>query len=43
MGVVPFARIVYRGPDGGAFIDKAMNPKSCDKLNGAANVWVPLQ
>jgi monofunctional biosynthetic peptidoglycan transglycosylase len=43
MGVVPFPSIVYRGPDGGAFIDKEKNPKSWDKLNGAANVWVPRQ
>lgn len=43
MGVVPFPNIVQRGPDGWAFIDKATYPTSWDKLNGAANVWVPRQ
>ncbi|KUM39004.1 transglycosylase domain-containing protein [Arthrobacter sp. EpRS71] len=43
MGVVPFPSIAKRAPEGGIYIDRAVNPKSWDALNGAANVWVPKQ
>jgi monofunctional biosynthetic peptidoglycan transglycosylase len=43
MGIVPFPSLVQRGPEGGAFVDKDKYPKTWDKLNGAANVWVPHQ
>lgn len=43
MGIVPFPSEIRRGPEGGAFVDKATHPKTWDNLNGAANVWVPRQ
>lgn len=43
MAVVPFPNLIKRGPDGGAYVDKATHPKTWDNLNGAANVWVPRQ
>ncbi|MDQ0869016.1 monofunctional biosynthetic peptidoglycan transglycosylase [Arthrobacter sp. V1I9] len=43
MGIVPFPSLIQRGPEGGAYVDKATYPKTWDNLNGAANVWVPKQ
>ncbi|MDQ0618063.1 biosynthetic peptidoglycan transglycosylase [Arthrobacter globiformis] len=43
MGVVLFPDLIQRASEGGAYVDKAVYPKTWDDLHGASNVWVPRQ
>lgn len=42
-GILPLPSLVRRAPEGGIDLSPASHPKVRDLVNGAANVWLPLQ